>query len=109
MPTKVKVTAPKPTAKEKAAKKAAAAAGDISAVEGTPHVVEFDHTYDNSEPIMGLDPKTGKQQYTGHDKQVRTTEHHERTYANKQLAEAFVENHAKYPEHGVTNVKVRKA
>jgi Spy/CpxP family protein refolding chaperone len=97
----------KAAAKEKKAL-GGAAPDDLSEVKGTPHTVEFDHTYDDSEGIKAPD-KEGKMQYTGHDKQIRTTVHSKREFPNLQLAEQFKENHAAHPEHGVTNVVIKKA
>ena len=60
------------TPKEKAAK-LGASADDLSQVAGKPHTVEFDHSYENSEPIMAPNPnKPSQMLYTGHDKQVIT-------------------------------------
>lgn len=81
---------------------------DLTQVAGVPHVVTFDHSFDDSEPVMRPD-SAGKMLYTGHDKQIKTTVKGEITYPNIQLAEMFKANHEKYPEHGVSNIKIKKA
>lgn len=87
--------------KAKTPEKKAAAKQAAAEKKGKKYLVTFDHTYEDSEGIYANNSQ-GQRQYTGHDKQVRTTVKHRRIVDSEEKATALK---AKFPHAKVEEYK----